>query len=394
MERSEAGNTSLAPIECCVCTEPLTDPRALPCGHSYCGPHKPCLQTLMTLPTENSKLRCAMCNKEFEKETLVLNPLYGIRDFLRETCGSESKDTKQKFIFPSCEFHPNEPVLFWCLTDNSKACQTCFETSHNRHSLLSYKKHLQEQVKERLANDSDKLTSWHKEAQELIEKCDERVDELKKGIAHYNQIANALKNGRDLIEVRFCRHLESLRNFEKDVDYDLNLQTIDSFLDLDDKLSELKSLIDTKDTKILGYQSMEFMSRFRLISNFLNYEIKGCYMFSFGSNTFNLNCHLPAKTSKKSPLMFSVTGSLKLGVEVEQRVEFYGKAEIRSATTDHKTGAVTFGAKSEMVSSVCAEAILTNLCTLWDKDQKFLNDDWTFDVFWTLVFYEPKNRQS
>ena len=30
--------TLLDDLECVVCNEPLCDPRALPCGHCYCGP--------------------------------------------------------------------------------------------------------------------------------------------------------------------------------------------------------------------------------------------------------------------------------------------------------------------------------------------------------------------
>ena len=134
-------------LECSICSEDLADPRALPCGHSYCGPDRKCLEALEQ-PDNRNIVRCALCNEQFQKPKLSLKPLYGIREFLQES----SKSSMKQMILPKCETHPKMPVLFWCLTDKQRACGLCFEVEHNGHKLESFKTYLQKQVGDKLHN--------------------------------------------------------------------------------------------------------------------------------------------------------------------------------------------------------------------------------------------------
>ena len=47
-------------VTCSICLEDFTDPRALPCVHSYC---KACLERLIT---PQGKITCPQCRNEFE----------------------------------------------------------------------------------------------------------------------------------------------------------------------------------------------------------------------------------------------------------------------------------------------------------------------------------------
>ena len=79
----EAGTSrDLKPIECPICTDPLTDPRALPCGHSYCGPPKDCLKGVKK---KSGGLKCSVCQEESDRDISKLKPLFGIRDFLEQS---------------------------------------------------------------------------------------------------------------------------------------------------------------------------------------------------------------------------------------------------------------------------------------------------------------------
>ena len=79
----EAGTSrDLKPIECPICTEPLIDPRALLCGHSYCGPLKDCLKGVQK---EDGGLKCAVCLEESDQDVSELKPLFGIREFLEQS---------------------------------------------------------------------------------------------------------------------------------------------------------------------------------------------------------------------------------------------------------------------------------------------------------------------
>jgi len=48
--------------ECAICTEVYTDPRVLPCGHTFC--YK-CLETYSKNKQPGDQLACPMCNREF-----------------------------------------------------------------------------------------------------------------------------------------------------------------------------------------------------------------------------------------------------------------------------------------------------------------------------------------
>ena len=75
------------PIECCVCHETLVDPRALPCGHSYCGPEKDCLEAVKV---KKEGLKCIVCREKCNLDVNQLKPLYGIRDYLKQVQPSSS----------------------------------------------------------------------------------------------------------------------------------------------------------------------------------------------------------------------------------------------------------------------------------------------------------------
>jgi len=48
--------------ECCICTEVFTDPRVLPCIHTFC---LKCLQNYGKDKQPGDRMACPMCRKEF-----------------------------------------------------------------------------------------------------------------------------------------------------------------------------------------------------------------------------------------------------------------------------------------------------------------------------------------
>ena len=150
-------------LNCSVCADFIADPRALPCGHSYCGPAKMCLRALQR---PGGVLRCAICSTEYTRRIEDLKPLYGIREHL-EGYSSEisayqkeieelrnkmdNLQTKLSFIPPVCSHNLCENLVsFWCKECEVESCDDCLETDHDKHSVLGYKKHLRRRVEMKL----------------------------------------------------------------------------------------------------------------------------------------------------------------------------------------------------------------------------------------------------
>ena len=115
----------LEELECVICNESLVDPRALPCGHSFCGPPRPCLTGLKSL---TGGICCAVCRVDHPHQ-----PLYGIRDYLLK------KQTNPDI--PSSAHTSNE-CTFWCNDCETMICVDCTEDEHDGHFVRNLKKHL------------------------------------------------------------------------------------------------------------------------------------------------------------------------------------------------------------------------------------------------------------
>ena len=125
--------------ECSICTDFLDDPRQLPCGHCYCGPHKPCLEILKN----ESLYRCAICKIDHQIIIEDLKPMYGLRDFLEEQQDVTEEALKKVPGTLFCSEHPKFPVKFWCKNCECTMCIECSDDDlHSDHDFISFSKNI------------------------------------------------------------------------------------------------------------------------------------------------------------------------------------------------------------------------------------------------------------
>ena len=139
-----AGNT-LTELECSVCSDPITDPRPLVCGHSFCGPPRRCLFLLEHKP---NVLTCAICRNDQNSKPTDIKPLYGIREFFN----SQERITKENESQKNCNLHQKQYTL-WCSTCKVMICEDCFENNHDGHLVRKMKKYLEEEYQKFLKMD-------------------------------------------------------------------------------------------------------------------------------------------------------------------------------------------------------------------------------------------------
>ena len=124
-------------LDCVICNESLFDPRALPCGHSYCGPPRPCLKAM---EVSCGGLCCAICRMEHNLRSEDIKPLYGIRDFFQR-----SENVSQL----PCSIHFAKNYSLWCNNCQVMICDECFD-DHDGPVVRKLKKYLVEKIESKL----------------------------------------------------------------------------------------------------------------------------------------------------------------------------------------------------------------------------------------------------
>ena len=193
-------------LECSVCTDVLQDPHALPCGHSFCGPPKNCLEGVRHGPTST---KCSNCNAVFHSLKISdLNPLYGIRDALARLSPETYRDVKNK-LWPKCDVHKRDDICLWCNDCKITMCIKCIENDHAAHRFKSYRIHMKERAAELLP----KLQSAKSRIQHLDEEITKqqlKIDNLWLEIYVREELKEKMKCKKE----RFSRFVETENDLE------------------------------------------------------------------------------------------------------------------------------------------------------------------------------------
>ncbi|XP_078576764.1 uncharacterized protein LOC144862271 [Branchiostoma floridae x Branchiostoma japonicum] len=120
-------------LSCPICNHQLTEPKALPCQHTYCCK---CLQELAKR-TDRRRFPCPECRKmvsipsqgveAFPTNFLVANVLEKVRHHKEEK-------KKQADEMDMCIFHKQEAQVV-CITCNFIVCSDCLKAGHKEHVL-------------------------------------------------------------------------------------------------------------------------------------------------------------------------------------------------------------------------------------------------------------------
>ena len=119
-------------LTCTICLNRYTDPRTLPCAHSYC---KDCINRLpVELDNGRHLVRCPSCRQATqlgEKGAAALPTAFFINSLveIEETL----KKTPKSGQVQLCQAHKNKPMDLYCETCEEHICFKCSTESHRDH---------------------------------------------------------------------------------------------------------------------------------------------------------------------------------------------------------------------------------------------------------------------
>ncbi|KAK2881610.1 hypothetical protein Q8A67_018878 [Cirrhinus molitorella] len=113
-------------LTCSVCYGLFTDPRVLPCSHTFC---KSCLENVLQVSVNFSiwrplrlPLKCPNCRSVVELPTNGVDAL-PVNVCLRAIVEKYQRDSRPRS--PACSEHPRQPLNVYCVQDRKLICGFC-----------------------------------------------------------------------------------------------------------------------------------------------------------------------------------------------------------------------------------------------------------------------------
>ena len=198
----------LIPLECSICTESISDPRALPCGHSFCGPIRSCLRSMQV----DDVIKCAVCRADHKLSADDLKPLYGIKDFF-STKTVEDIDINENV----CEKH-GKSVTLWCFKCQEMQCNDCGIIGHKNHLVKQLTESILKRIIERKygKNIKDALKTQKNKMEKSIANIRDEIGRLTATHINNSNHFEELEHRRDFVDLCLERlNDEALQPSEK-----------------------------------------------------------------------------------------------------------------------------------------------------------------------------------
>ena len=169
-----------AQLTCAICLEHYTDPRMLPCQHTYC---KGCIAKAVEVEMEKHIVKCPSCRKVAQVSekgasalpvAFHLNGLLEINDLFKKTAESHQLCSKHE-----------KPKDIYCERCEELICIKCGINQHRDHQY----------------DLADDLFKKHKqEIEELLKSVDERIDEATQTLPVYDTTEKEIREQGEAVK--------------------------------------------------------------------------------------------------------------------------------------------------------------------------------------------------
>ena len=260
--------------ECAICTEVYTDPRVLPCIHTFC---LKCIEAWSKDKQQEDKLFCPLCRKGvtlssngvkdlpknfFVQKFLQMRELSSVESqaspceacsggelddkkvatvycvecqqkicqtceqdhrkfnatFLHSIVNIGEKLSKEKFIeaLPAnCDIHTGDPLRIYCFDCKSAICMMCYVELHNNHTYTDIT-NVGDDFRKQLGSDVEKVAAGIGRCREMLKSLETEVNEFEEEIVktedEISAKAEQLKQMIDDHKKKLLNELSSLKD--------------------------------------------------------------------------------------------------------------------------------------------------------------------------------------
>jgi len=198
--------------ECSICTEEFTDPRVLPCIHTFC---LKCLLNYGKDRQPGDRVPCPLCREEF---TIPENGLSGTKkNFLMEKLLyvrklSARQEGHEKMTL--CEQHKGKEIEVFCQDCKVAVCMMCVIASHKTHNWIDIEK-ASDDLRKLILSDTDKVRELWKITEDVLRHLEKKTNDVIKHLAgiedEINTAADKLIAAIQRDKVKLLSEVESIR---------------------------------------------------------------------------------------------------------------------------------------------------------------------------------------
>jgi len=207
-------------MECPICTEVYTDPRVLPCGHTFC---LKCIEAWSKDKQPGDNVACPLCRKEFTLPSNGVSDLtknFFVANFLemKELTSVESR-TNGCEACSGDEATEMKVATVYCVECHQKLCQAC-EDEHKKFKVTRRHQTVvlgsADKFREQMTTDVRKITVGVDKCREMLSKIEKEnsdfIQQVAKAGMEISEKAQQLKQMIDVHKEKLMSELSSMKH--------------------------------------------------------------------------------------------------------------------------------------------------------------------------------------
>ncbi|NXQ20157.1 TRI59 protein, partial [Peucedramus taeniatus] len=248
-------------LTCPICCDTFSEPRVLPCSHTFCGP---CLQALLQPSPAGSRLSCPSCRAAVAVPAAGLQALpinFALKAVIEKCRQEERPGAGAGAGAGTCRAHPRQPLNIYCLQDRRLVCGQCLTIGKHRGHAID---DLQSAYRKAREASRQLLEELRDPSRSKVFLCSERLRQQKAWCQSALQgdreaVLQYFKELGDVLEHKKAALLSALDELDSHISekYDPLIEEVEKLKLEESELKELHSALQKEESPLLFLEKME-----------------------------------------------------------------------------------------------------------------------------------------